>query len=159
MYCPKCGNEESKVLESRVSHEGHAIRRRRSCLSCNYRFTTYEKEEESVLQVKKKNDRFEDFDREKVFKSIQTACRKRPFTNEQIETMVVEIEAKLRAEGERVVPSQHVGDMVMEKLREVDQVAYVRFASIYKDFKDTDQFMNELQLLKSGRGLAPLPRH
>lgn len=152
---------ETKVLESRVSHEGHSIRRRRSCLACNYRFTTYEKKEETVLQVRKKNDRFEDFDREKLFKSIQTACRKRPFTHEQIETLVAEIEAKLRAEDERVVPSQHIGDMVMEKLREVDQVAYVRFASIYKDFRDTDQFMNELQLLKSNRrfGTPPQPGH
>lgn len=148
MRCPKCSHSETKVLESRVSHEGHSIRRRRSCLNCNYRFTTYEKEEEFTFQIRKKDDRFEEFDRSKLIRAISTACRKRPITLDDIETMVNQIELQLRGEGDKVVTSKHVGDMVMEMLRQIDQVAYVRFASIYKDFKDTDQFLTELQSLK-----------
>lgn len=155
MKCPKCAYDETKVLESRLSHEGQAIRRRRSCLSCNYRFTTYEKEEEVTFQIRKKDNRFEEFDRAKLIRAISTACRKRQVPIEKIETVVANIEAELRADGDRVICSQVVGDLVMEKLREIDQVAYVRFASIYKDFKDTDQFLTELHSLrgqgKSGR--------
>lgn len=148
MKCPRCQNDDTKVLESRLSHEGRSVRRRRSCLGCNHRFTTYEKEEELTFQVKKKDDRFEEFSRTKLIKAISTACRKRPIPIDQIETMVAAIELQLRSDGERVIPSQKIGDLVMEKLYETDHVAYVRFASIYKDFKDPNEFMRELQSLK-----------
>lgn len=146
--CPKCENSETKVLESRVSHEGRSVRRRRSCLNCNHRFTTYEKEEELNFQVKKKDNRFEDFSREKLTRSMSTACIKREIPIDKIETIVAEVELHLRAEGERTVPSKKIGDIVMEKLRLIDHVAYVRFASIYKDFKDAQEFAEELKVLK-----------
>jgi len=146
--CPKCGWEDTKVLESRLSHEGRSVRRRRSCLKCNHRFTTYEKEEELAIQVRKKDNRFEEFSRNKLITAISTACRKRPISIDQIESMVDTIEDRIRAEGEQIVASQTIGDMVMKVLRETDQVAYVRFASIYKDFKDPEEFVKELQGLR-----------
>jgi transcriptional repressor NrdR len=148
LICPRCGNSDTKVLESRLSHEGHSIRRRRSCQNCYHRFTTYEKEEELSLQIRKKDNRFEEFNREKLTKAIATACRKRPIPIEQIETMVADIEMRLRAEGEQVVPSKAIGDLVMEALSKADHVAYVRFASIYKDFKDPAEFAKELESLR-----------
>lgn len=148
MKCPRCDNRESRVLESRTSHEGHSVRRRRSCLRCSHRFTTYEKEEELTFQIRKKDNRFEDFSRAKLIRAISTACRKRPIPIDQIENIVISIEFRIRSEGERVVPSSKVGDMVMERLRETDHVAYVRFASIYKDFQDKEEFIMELQDLE-----------
>lgn len=147
MKCPRCGHNDTKVLESRLSHEGHSVRRRRNCLDCRYRFTTYEKEEELTFQVRKKDNRFEEFSRSKVIKAISTACRKRQIPLDQIEALVGAIEFKLREEGDRVVTSSKIGDLVMDKLRLMDHVAYVRFASIYKDFKDPEQFMRELKSL------------
>lgn len=147
MKCSKCLTGETKVLESRLGHEGKSVRRRRACQNCEHRFTTYEKEEELTIQVKKKDGRFEEFSREKVVLAISTACRKRSIPLEKIETIVAHIEAKVREKGEREVLSQKIGDIIMEELKKIDKVAYVRFASIYKDFKDAKEFMKELEAL------------
>ncbi|MBF0440968.1 MAG: transcriptional repressor NrdR [Oligoflexales bacterium] len=148
MKCPKCNHSETKVLESRLSHEGRSVRRRRCCLSCNYRFTTYEKEEELIFQVRKRDNRYEEFDRNKLIKAISFACIKRQVPIEKIESLVADVEHFIRSQGERIIPSQKIGDLVIEKLKKVDHVAYVRFASIYKDFKDTNEFISELDELK-----------
>ena len=148
MKCPKCEDNETKVLESRLCHEGLSVRRRRQCLACNYRFTTYEKEEVLAFQIRKKDNRYEDFSAEKLVKAISMACTKRLIPIEKIETLVADIEAKLKAEGDRTVTTQHIGDIVMDKLRGIDHVAYVRFASIYKDFKDPQEFISELNMLR-----------
>ena len=148
MKCPKCADNETKVLESRLCHEGLSVRRRRQCLACNYRFTTYEKEEVLNFQIRKKDNRYEDFSAEKLVKAISMACTKRLIPIERIETIVADIEAKLKAEGDRTVTSQHIGDIVMGRLQEIDHVAYVRFASIYKDFKDPEEFISELNMLR-----------
>lgn len=147
MKCPRCEHNDTKVLESRVSHEGYSVRRRRSCQACQYRFTTYEKEEELTFQIRKKDNRFEEFSRSKLIKAISTACRKRQIRIDEIETLVTTIEFKLKESGDRIISSSKVGDIVMEKLRDTDHVAYVRFASIYKDFKDPEEFMRELRTL------------
>ena len=147
MKCPRCAHGDTKVLESRLSQEGHSVRRRRNCQGCLYRFTTYEKEEELTFQVRKKDNRFEEFARSKLIKAITTACRKRQIPIDKIESIVGSVEFKLREEGERVVSSKRIGDLVMERLKQTDHVAYVRFASIYKDFKDPEEFMKELQAL------------
>ncbi len=149
MKCAKCGFEDTKVLESRLSLEGHGVRRRRCCLSCNYRFTTYEKEEELSFLVKKKDGRFEPFLHEKALRAIQTACQKRPVGINEIENLLAGIVRQLHEMGERVVDSQKIGDLIMHGLRDLDQVAYVRFASVYKSFKDPDEFITELEALKS----------
>lgn len=149
MKCSKCLIGDTKVLESRLGHEGKSVRRRRSCQNCGHRFTTYEKEEELTIQVHKKDGHYEDFSREKVIIAISTACRKRAVPIEKIETIAAEIEAKLREDGERQVSSQKIGDIIMAELKKIDKVAYVRFASIYKDFKDPEEFMRELEALGS----------
>ncbi len=148
MKCPICSHENTKVIESRLSHEGRSVRRRRSCLSCNHRYTTYEKEEELVFQVRKKDGRFEPFSREKVLQGLHVACQKRRISVQELDEMVARIERNLQEEGERAVDSERVGDLVMEQLRELDHVAYVRFASVYKDFKDPEEFLAELKTLK-----------
>ena len=155
MKCPRCDFPDTKVLESRVSVEGRSIRRRRACLKCHHRFTTYEKEEDLILQVKKKDGTFDEFNREKIIRAISMACRKRQVTMDQIEQMVTAVEIQLRSEGERVIPSSRIGDLVMKKLRQTDHVAYVRFASIYKDFKDPEEFVRELKGLKTQREPNP----
>ncbi len=147
MRCAQCGFEDTKVLESRLSEGGRSVRRRRSCVNCNHRFTTYEKEEIFVFSIIKKDGRVEPFVREKVFRSIQTACQKRPITMDQIDNLVVKLEKLLQESGERTVPSQKLGDMILGCLHELDQVAYVRFASVYKDFKDPSEFMREIRSL------------
>jgi transcriptional repressor NrdR len=148
MYCPTCGFLDTKVLESRLTDEGRTMRRRRVCLSCNYRFTTYEKEEEVILQVQKKDGRFEEFSREKLIRAIATACRKRGIPIIQVESLVQGIEQAFKTGGERIVHSKKIGDLVMQKLKELDHVAYVRFASIYKEFKSAEEFVAELQNLE-----------
>ncbi len=147
MRCPKCGFEDTKVLESRLSEGGRSVRRRRSCVNCNHRFTTYEKEEIFVFSIIKKDGRVESYAREKIFRSIQTACQKRPITMDEIDTLVMKLEKLLQESGERTVPSQKLGDMILKFLHELDQVAYVRFASVYKDFKDPSEFMREIKSL------------
>lgn len=145
MRCPKCGHEDTKVLESRLSHEGRTVRRRRSCIDCNYRYTTYEKEEDFIFSIRKKDGKMEPYTRGKALRAIQTACQKRPITIEQIETILDRMERTIQDEGERAVSSQKLGDIIMEDLHRLDKVAYVRFASVYKDFKDPQEFMSEIQ--------------
>jgi transcriptional repressor NrdR len=149
MKCPKCGYTESKVVDSRPSEEGTSIRRRRECLSCQNRFTTYEPVEKLPLLVIKKDKTRQTFDKTKLLNGIIEACHKRPITLEQMETVVNEIELELQNSLTHEVPSSKIGVLVMERLKELDEVAYVRFASVYREFKDLDTFMRELEKLKS----------
>ena len=147
MKCPSCGHLESKVLDSRPSSEGTSIRRRRECLSCQKRFTTFETIENVSIVVVKKNDTREIFDRAKLTSGMIRACEKRPVSIKQIENAVNEIEAYLQSTMRSEVPSTEIGELVMEKLKELDEVAYVRFASVYRQFKDINTFMEELKKL------------
>ncbi len=145
MKCPYCGFSESKVIDSRRTEEGSAIRRRRECLKCNKRFTTYEKLESLSLVVIKKDLSRQQYNREKVLKGIITACEKRPISLAQMEKVADDIESSLLQTMTREIESRMIGEMVMEKLKELDEVAYVRFASVYKRFDDIHTFMKELQ--------------
>lgn len=147
MKCPICGHLESKVLDSRPSSEGASIRRRRECLSCQKRFTTFETIEIMSFMVVKKDKTRELFDRSKVKKGIVRACEKRPVTMEQIENAVSEIEQQLLASMRSEISSNEVGELVMDKLKSLDEVAYVRFASVYRQFKDITTFRDELNKL------------
>ena len=147
MKCPICGHLESKVLDSRPSNEGASIRRRRECLACQKRFTTFETIEIMSFMVVKKDKTRELFDRSKVKKGIIRACEKRPVTMEQIENSVIEIEQQLLASMRSEIPSAEVGELVMDKLKSLDEVAYVRFASVYRQFKDITTFRDELNKL------------
>ena len=147
MKCPICGHLESKVLDSRPSNEGASIRRRRECLACQKRFTTFETIEIMSFMVVKKDKTRELFDRSKVKKGIVRACEKRPVTMEQIENAVSEIEQQLLASMRSEIPSTEVGELVMDKLKDLDEVAYVRFASVYRQFKDITTFRDELNKL------------
>jgi transcriptional repressor NrdR len=151
MRCPFCGHEEDKVVDSRPSQDGRAIRRRRECLKCTERFTTYEFVEQGALIVLKSDERREPFDRNKVLHGIKLACNKRPVTSEQIVRMVDEIEAWCHAQPRSEITSKEIGEQVMSRLREADEVAYVRFASVYRDFKDMDEFFHELEKLRRNR--------
>ena len=148
MKCPICGYTESKVIDSRPSEEGSSIRRRRECLSCQNRFTTYEKIETLPLLVVKKDKTRELFDKNKLLSGIIKACHKRPVTMEQMEEVATEIEAELQNSLSREISSQSIGVLVMDKLKSLDPVAYVRFASVYREFKDLDTFMRELEHLR-----------
>lgn len=148
MKCPICGYTESKVIDSRPSEEGSSIRRRRECLSCQNRFTTYEKIETLPLLVVKKDKTRELFDKNKLLSGIIKACHKRPVTMEQMEEVASDIEAELQNSLSREISSQSIGVLVMEKLKSLDPVAYVRFASVYREFKDLDTFMRELEELR-----------
>ena len=145
MKCPQCGHEDTKVLESRMSLEGRSVRRRRSCPQCVYRFTTYEKEEDFVFHIQKKDGRIEPYHRNKLTRSIEIACQKRPITPDDIDSLIMRIERRLQDEGTRTVSSQVLGSMVLAHLNDLDKVAYVRFASVYKEFKDPQEFVSELQ--------------
>ncbi len=147
MHCPFCHFEESKVIDTRSTEEGSAIRRRRECISCKNRFTTYEKIEEIPLIVVKKDGTRESFNRNKVLNGLIRACEKRPVSLEQIEQLVDRIETYLNNNLEKEVPSQMIGEMIMDALKELDEVAYVRFASVYRQFKDIDSFIDELTKL------------
>ena len=157
MLCPFCRNGESKVIDSRGS-EDFVIRRRRECLSCERRFTTYEKIEESPLKVVKKDGSRMPFDRDKIRRGIETACFKRPVGPEQIDQMVAAVEKEIYAQFDREVPSPDIGEKVFNALKQVDQVAFVRFASVYKSFQDVDDFMQELEHMLQDRRRQP-PRH
>ena len=148
LKCPVCGYTESKVIDSRPSEEGSSIRRRRECLSCQNRFTTYEKIETLPLLVIKKDKTRELFDKNKHLSGIIKACHKRPVTMEQMEDVATEIEAELQNSLTREISSQMIGVLVMDKLKCLDPVAYVRFASVYREFKDLDTFMRELEQLR-----------
>ena len=147
MKCPVCAHPESKVVDSRPSADGSSIRRRRECLCCAKRFTTYETIESLPLIVVKKDRTREAFDRSKLLRSVIRACDKRQVTMEQMEAIVNEIEASLQNALQNEVNSSHIGEMVMEKLKALDEVAYVRFASVYRQFKDIGAFMDELNRL------------
>ena len=145
MRCPFCQDAENKVIDSRESHEGAVIRRRRECLACKRRFTTYERVEELSRSIVKKDGRREAFDREKLLSGLKKACEKRPVSVEQLEAMVADIERRLQEMGEKEVPSSVIGEEVMRRLRALDEVAYVRFASVYRSFRDIAEFMDELK--------------
>ena len=147
MKCPFCGYEESKVIDSRPTDEGEKIRRRRECISCAKRFTTYEIIESVPIIVVKKDKSRQAFDRVKLFNGMLRACEKRPVSIEQIDKVVSDIEAELQNSLDREVTSVHIGELVMDKLKELDEVAYVRFASVYRQFKDINTFMDELAKL------------
>ena len=149
MKCPYCGFMDSKVIETRTVEETNSIRRRRECLECQQRFTTYEKLESVPLVVIKKDKTRETFDREKVLAGIITACEKRQVPAAKMEAIADEIEQQLLNSLEREIPSSAIGELVMEKLKEVDEVAYVRFASVYRQFKDINTFMEDLKKLLS----------
>ncbi len=155
MRCPQCGKEEDKVVDSRPSHDGRAIRRRRECLSCAARFTTYEYVEQSMLTVVKADGRREPWDRTKVLHGIKLACNKRPVSSQQMETMVDDIEATLHASGKGEAASKEVGELVITHLREADEVAYIRFASVYRDFQDINEFMAEMTKLRKQKKVGP----
>ena len=145
MKCPTCHHNGTKVLDSRPVEEGKSIRRRRECESCSYRFTTFEKVEEMPLIVVKKEGIREEFSREKVLRGLIRACEKRPVALKQLEDIVMEVEKELRNIGISEVKSDMVGEMVMERLSKIDEVAYVRFASVYRQFKDINVFLDELK--------------
>jgi transcriptional repressor NrdR len=145
MRCPQCGYKEDKVVDSRATQEESAIRRRRECLKCGKRFTTYEYIEEISLMVIKKDTRRESFDRKKILSGITRACEKRPVSMEKMEDIVTQIERAIQKKSDREVSSARIGELVMEKLKAIDDVAYVRFASVYRQFKDVGQFMVELK--------------
>ena len=147
MKCPFCGHPEDKVVDSRTSSDGNSIRRRRECLSCEKRYTTYEKIEEQALMIVKKDGRREPFDRHKLLGGLVKACEKRPISMDQLETVADEIERDVSRSFEREVPSFQLGERIMGRLRELDTVAYVRFASVYREFKDAESFMHELNEL------------
>ncbi len=152
MKCPFCGHPEDKVVDSRESKEGQAIRRRRECLSCERRFTTYERLDEIPYMIVKKDNRREKFDRQKILSGLLRACEKRPVSMNQLEDIVNEAERFFAESSDRERPSSEIGQLVMDRLRELDKVAYVRFASVYLDFKDIKEFMDELKvLLRPGR--------
>lgn len=144
MRCPTCGHQEDRVIDSRSTREGRAIRRRRECLACQHRFTTYEYVENSALTVVKKDGRREPWNREKLISGIQRACEKRPVSAVDIEELVDRLETDLQRNGPEVT-SQQIGERIMEELQRLDEVAYVRFASVYRHFKDVNQFMEEIQ--------------
>ena len=147
MKCPFCGHNEDKVIDSREATDGAAIRRRRECLKCKRRTTTYERLEETPLLVVKRDGRREPFDRKKIIGGVLKACEKRPIPLERIEALVGELEREIAQEFDREVPAEEVGERVMRRLHELDEVAYVRFASVYRSFKDINQFMKELREL------------
>lgn len=147
MKCPFCDHPDTKVIDSRPTEEGHAIRRRRGCDNCNRRFTTYEKVEEPILMVVKKDARREEFDRSKVLNGIMKACQKRPVSLPQMEEMVNEVERQLANSMEKEVDSNYIGELIMEQLKKVDEVAYVRFASVYRQFTDVNTFVKEIEKL------------
>ena len=144
MKCPYCGESDTKVIDSRAADDNSSIRRRRQCVTCGKRFTTYEKLETMPLMIIKKDDSREPYDRSKVERGILLSCRKRPVSSQQISKMIDEIENQIFSMEERELPASVIGELVMQKLKDVDEVAYVRFASVYREFKDLNAFMDEL---------------
>ena len=153
MRCPKCTSIEDKVIDSRISKEGGSIRRRRECLECGNRFTTTELLVREGMVITKRDGRREDFDREKLVRAVRAACHKRPVDNEQIGMLIEDVMDILEAQYDTEIPSHAVGDAVMQRLRKIDEVAYVRFASVYKEFRDVSEFMHEINALDK----KPLP--
>lgn len=147
MRCPYCGYGESKVIDSRPAEEGATIRRRRECLSCSKRFTTYEIIERLPLLVIKRDGSRQSFDRMKIIGGVLKACEKRPVRMDELERIADEIEHELQGSLDREISSEHIGELIMDRLKDLDQVAYVRFASVYRQFKDINTFMDELNKL------------
>jgi len=147
MRCPYCSAADSKVIDSRPTEDGRAIRRRRECIQCGKRFTTYEKVEEMLFMVVKRDGRRESFDRNKILNGIIRACEKRPVTLAQMEAIVDDVERGLNNMMEKEVSTQFIGEVVMDRLKELDEVAYVRFASVYRQFKDVSTFIAEIEKL------------
>ena len=145
MKCPYCDYKEDKVVDSRATAQRSAVRRRRECLKCGKRFTTYEYVEEVSLMVIKKDRRREPFDRKKILAGIMKACEKRPISMEKMEEIITQVERAIQKKSDREVSSSRIGELVIEKLKALDDVAYVRFASVYRQFKDLGQFMEELK--------------
>jgi len=145
MNCPFCRVDNDRVIDSRASHDGFAIRRRRECLNCKRRYTTYERIEETVIKVIKKDGTRTPFERDKIKRGLEKACWKRPISAEQIERVVSDVEADVYANFDNEVQSQYLGELVMRHLRQLDQVAFVRFASVYREFKDVRDFVEELE--------------
>jgi len=145
--CPFCGHMQDKVIDSRESKEGDLIRRRRECLSCGRRFTTYERIDEIPYMVVKKDGRREKFERQKVLNGLLHACEKRPISMSSLASLVDEVETLLSESGEREITTTEVGELLMERLRSLDKIAYVRFASVYRDFQDVEAFFAELKTL------------
>lgn len=152
MRCPKCGAQKDKVVDSRSGGDGALIRRRRQCLRCHTRFTTYEQLIRETLRVRKRSGVYEDFDRRKLLAGIEKACEKRPVSAEQIEQLADRITAELENDFGREVLAARIGERVMQHLRKLDEVAYVRFASVYRQFKDAEQFIHEIrQMVRQSR--------
>jgi transcriptional repressor NrdR len=149
MRCPKCANQDDKVIDSRSSREGATIRRRRQCLACNYRFTTYEEIEREGLMVVKRDGRREPFSREKLFSGVSKACQKRPVSPKVIEELVDKIANEIFDKYDREVPGMAIGERVMEGLRSIDKIAYVRFASVYRRFEEITEFVQEVNKLEA----------
>jgi len=147
MRCPKCGSSQDRVIDSREARDGYAIRRRRECLRCTFRFTTYEEVEREELRVVKRNGAREAFNREKLFGGLRKACEKRPVKMEDLERSVDEIATELEEEGYREIPSSVIGAKDMRRLEAIDHVAYVRYASVYRQFEDVGEFINEIKSL------------
>lgn len=148
MHCPACGHLESKVVDSRPVEEGASIRRRRECLACGQRFTTYERMSDSPLLVLKTDGSTEAYNRQKLFHGLLIACAKRPVGAETISSIIDDIEAELRSGSRTEIPSKELGEMVLDRLAKTDDVAYVRFASVYKDFKNIEEFAKALEALR-----------
>jgi transcriptional repressor NrdR len=149
MRCPKCGNQDDKVIDSRASREGSTIRRRRQCLSCSQRFTTYEEIEHEGLVVVKRDGRREEFSKDKLISGLKKACQKRPISPKVIADLVEKIVDEVTDKYEREVPGMAIGERVMEGLREIDKVAYVRFASVYRRFEEATEFVREVNKLEA----------
>ena len=158
MKCPYCGDVENKVIDSRMTKEGSTVRRRRECLGCTRRFTTYERVEQLPLVLIKKDGRRETFDRNKVLVGMKKACQKRNISINTLEEFVDELERELQEMGEKELPSSVVGERIMTKLHELDDVAYVRFASVYREFKDINDFVAELKELFESQSKRPAPK-
>ena len=155
MRCPYCGHHDLKVVDSRDSEVGEAIRRRRECLGCGQRFTTYERIEAVPFYVIKKDGRREDFDPQKLLSGLRKATEKRDISQEKLRGIVEEIEADLRRSGRVEIPSREIGEMLMEKLKDLDEVAYIRFASVYREFMDLQQVKKEIEQVLSARPKSP----
>ena len=151
MKCPYCKTNNDKVIDSRTSGDAFVVRRRRECLECGKRFTTYEKVEETPLRVIKKDNSRDSFDRTKILRGVLKACEKRSVSTDRLEEMVNKIESQLYEMFDKEVSSKFIGRLVMDELKEIDQVAYVRFASVYREFKDINQFLDELKPLLASR--------
>ncbi|MBM4045626.1 MAG: transcriptional repressor NrdR [Planctomycetes bacterium] len=157
MKCPFCKADNDKVVDSRASDEGMSIRRRRECLACLRRYTTYERVEDTPLRVIKKDGRRVPFERSKILEGLRKACEKRPISTEQLDRVVDDIEVEIYRKYDREVPSKDIGQLVMERLRALDKVAYVRFASVYREFKDVNEFVAELKPMLSSDQKKEIP--